>query len=446
MTTTAQPFVAARLSVMMFLQFFVWGAWYVTAGPFMGAAGMADWIKWAYTVGPIAAIISPFFLGMIADRFFATERVLAVMHILGGATLLAAPSVSGNPQLFIAVLFAHMLFYMPTLGLTNTLAFHNVTNAEKQFPLIRVLGTIGWIVAGLSIGAAVSTLVPAVVPSEPGEAAIAAAKAATESARASSPLFFYIAGGAAVLLGFYSFTLPHTPPPAKGKSFSARDALGLDAVHLLKSPPFLVFTICSFLVCIPLAAYYSTAGIYVGATGTPAAQIPVIMSFGQMSEIAFMLIMPLCFARLGVKWMLLVGMIAWIARYGLFAFAWDDSPQASHVAWMVLVGVLLHGICYDFFFVTGQIYVDQKAGPKVRGQAQGLLVLVTQGLGLGIGALVIGSIVDANTTKDAQGLVLSKDWQTIWLIPCAMAFAIAIIFFIFFRDKRSAATSDAGKA
>lgn len=388
-----------RLSIMMFLEFFLWGAWYVSMGPYLFANGMDGIVGWAYSVGPIAAIVSPFFLGMVADRFFATERVLGVMQLLGGAALCAAPwAASQSPNMFIAAILLHMLCYMPTLGLTNTLAFHNMTNAQKQFPLIRVWGTIGWIVANFVI---------------------------SNRTWDTSPNMFYLAGGSALLMGLFSFTLPHTPPPAKGQPFSSRDALGLDALVLLKDRSFAVFVVCSFLICIPLAAYYALAGQYVGETGF--SKIAQTMSYGQMSEIAFMLVMPLFFARLGVKWMLLVGMAAWVLRYGLFAQAADEQ-----VRWMVLTGVLLHGICYDFFFVTGQIYVDNTASPKIRGQAQGFLVLVTQGLGMFIGAQVIGELVASNTTELAG--VKTIDWKQVWIVPCAFAAGIMVLFFLLFKN------------
>ncbi|MFG0292546.1 MAG: nucleoside permease [Phycisphaerales bacterium JB065] len=394
--------IATQLSVMMFLQFFLWGAWYVTMGPFMKAAGMdATAIGWAYTVGPIAAIASPFFLGMIADRFFATERVLAIMHLLGGAFLCFAPTLAEqSPTMFVIAILLHMLCYMPTLGLTSSLALHNMTNSEKQFPLIRVFGTIGWIVANLVISGL---------------------------AYDKSPNMFYVAGGSALLLGAFSFILPHTPAPAKGKPFSARDALGLDSLVLLKNRSFAVFCVCSFLLCIPLAAYYAFAGTFVGEMGFT--KIAGTMSFGQMSEIFFMLVMPLCFARLGVKWMLSIGMLAWAIRYGLFAMASDDE-----VKWMVLGGIILHGICYDFFFVTGQIYVDGKAGPKIRGQAQGFYVLLTQGLGMLVGAQLSSKLVKAYTTPVEGGADII-DWKTVWLYPAIFAMVVLFIFIALFKDR-----------
>lgn len=377
--------VRARLSIMMFLQFFIWGAWYVTAYLFLGTIGFQGGeIKWTYSVGPIAGIISPFFVGMIADRFFATERVLGLMHLLGGAVMFGAVQLmkgeSPSPDVINWVFFAHMLCFFPTLSLTNTLALHNMKDAEKEFPLIRVFGTIGWIVAGLVVSA---------------------------QGWDNKIEMFQLSAGAAILMGLYSFTLPHTPPPSAGKAVSAREILGIDALVLLKRPSFLIFMVSSFLVCIPLAFYYQMAGKFVDHAGleNPAFK----MSFGQMSEIFFMLVMPLFFARLGVKWMLFVGMLAWVARYALFALGASDG-----VTWMVLGGVLLHGICYDFFFVTGQIYTDRVAPPAIRGQAQGMLVLFTLGLGMLIGAQVAGEVEKKYTPAEgapfaAKAAEIEKD-------------------------------------
>jgi nucleoside transporter len=397
--------ISALLSVMMFLEFFIWGAWFVTIGNYMTAHGMAGDVPWAYSFPPIAAIISPFFLGMIADRFFATERVLGVMHLLGAVTLLALPSLETQPALFKGMLLLHSLCFMPTLGLTNTLAFHNMTDQEKQFPLIRVFGTLGWIVAGILVSAGLQA--------------------------DTAALQFYVAGIAAAVLGVFSFMLPHTPPPAAGTAPTARDILGLDSLALMKERSFAVFILCSFLTCIPLAAYYQQAAIFVKAMNI--ANPGFKMTFGQMSEVFFMLVMPLFFARLGVKWMLLIGMLAWVLRYGLFAAAASNGALAP-----IVMGIMLHGICYDFFFVTGQIYVDKKAPNAIRGQAQGFLVLVTQGVGSLIGAQAIGAIVKANTSADKV-----VNWQSIWIVPCVMAAVIAVIFFALFHEKMSAANDGA---
>ena len=406
---------------MMFLQFFVWGAWYVSQTGFMVKQGMGDLIPWAYTVGPIAAIISPFFLGMIADRFFPSQRVLGALHLLGGIVMLLVPGAAhvytaGDTkfmQPYILMLMLHMLCYMPTLGLTTSLALHHMTEPEKQFPLIRVWGTIGWIVGNIVVGGNLKTWGIDFSWIADGD---------------KSPAQFYITGGAAILLGLFSFSLPHTPPPLKGKTVTVGEILGLDAVQLLRKPSYLVFVICSFLLCIPLAGYYNYARNYVEATGFSNATMT--MSYGQMSEIFFMIIMPACFARLGVKWMLAIGMLAWVARYGLFSAAADD-----HVRWMVLGGIILHGICYDFFFVTGMIYVDRAAPPTIRGQAQGFLVLVTQGLGMLIGAQAFGLLVAHHTTKPLPDVAI-LDWKHIWLAPCIFAVVVLVIFVAAFRNSR----------
>lgn len=398
-----QSLVGPRLSVMMFLQFFVWGAWYVTAYLFLGKIGFAGpEIGWTYSVGPIAGIISPFFVGMIADRFFSTEKILGVLHLAGAALMYFATTMmtqaTPSPTSINLVLFGHMLCYFPTLSLTNSLAMSNMTNPEKQFPLIRVFGTIGWIVPGVVISyyAWDDTINP-----------------------------FLISAAAGVVLGIYSFTLPHTPPPGAGKAITAREILGLDALVLLKRPSFLAFMVSSFLVCIPLAFYYQLATKYVNQSGisNPAFK----MSFGQMSEIFFMIVMPIFFSKLGVKKMLLVGMLAWVIRYGLFASAAD-----SKVEWMILAGIILHGICYDFFFVTGQIYTDKVAPSSIRGQAQGMLVLFTLGLGMLIGAQIAGQVEAAHTTGAGETAVIA--WKSLWTIPAGMAAVIMVLFAIFFRD------------
>src|SRR5690349_2760881 len=315
------------LSIMMFLEFFVWGAWYVTMSTFMTEAGIASKIGLAYMLCPLAAIISPFFLGMVADRFFASEKVLAVLMIIGGATMFAVPAAArAGSGPFLFVILIHAMCYMPTLGLTNTIAFANMTNQEKQFPFVRVFGTLGWIVAGLIISLVLK-----------------ADKTATP---------FLLAGGASIVMGVFSFMLPHTPPPAKGKQASIGEILGTDALALFRSRSFTVFALASFLICIPLAAYYSYAGRLVNDLGKP---VGSTMSIGQAAEVIFMLLMPLFFARLGVKWMLALGMLSWVARYALFA---AGAPNAAFT--LIILGIALHGMCYDFFFVTGFIYTDKK--------------------------------------------------------------------------------------
>ncbi len=399
--------ITARLSVMMFLQFFIWGAWYTTIAVFMRNSGMHELTHWPYTVNPIAAIVAPFFLGLIADRFFSTEKVLGVLHLAGGVVMFLVPQFATSPVPFISLLLLYNLFYMPTLGLSNTLAFHNIDDQEKQFPMIRVFGTIGWIIAGLFISFILSQFVGEVPE------------------RTSAPL--YTAGVASVLLGLYSFTLPHTPPPAAGEKVSLRSIAGIDAFKHLGSKPFYIFIISSLLICIPLAAYYNFTQIFLEAAGFT--KITGTQSLGQMSEVVFMLLMPFFFKRLGVKWMLIVGMGAWVLRYALFALGAPDA-----VVWMILFGILLHGICYDFFFVTGQIYVDKKSTPAIRGQAQGFLVLVTYGVGMLIGAQVAGALHNSILTEGATSLTLDQ-FQTFWAIPAVFAIAIMIFFGSTFNDK-----------
>ena len=414
-----QSAIGARLSAMMFLQFFIWGAWYVTIGNYMAAQGMADLTHWPYTVNPVAAIIAPFFLGLVADRFFATERVLGVLHIVGGLIMLLVPQATGSPVLFISLLLLYNLCYMPTLGLSNSLAFHHIENQEKQFPLIRVFGTVGWIVAGLFIGFVLGQFTGGELPDR-------------------TPLPLYTTAIASLLLGVYSFSLPHTPPPAAGEAVSFRSIVGADALRQLGSRSFYIFIACSFLICIPLAAYYNFAPIFVanavydqGAANALVSVLPnpsSLMTLGQMSEAAFMLLMPLLFVRFGVKWMLAIGMGAWIFRYALFALGAPDA-----IFWMVVTGILLHGVCYDFFFVTGQIYVDKKSTPAVRGQAQGFLVLVTYGLGMFIGAQIAGALFNG-FLGDATALTLAR-WQDFWLIPAAFALIVLLLFIFSFRDE-----------
>jgi len=390
----------ARLSAMMFLQYFVWGAWYVTVGNFMVKEGMGDITHWAYTVGPLAAILSPFFLGLVCDRYFNVEKVLGSLHILGGIALLSAPFLSGSPVLFIGIIAVHMLAYTPTIGLSNSLAFHNITNQEKEFPMLRVFGTIGWIVAGIFV----STVLGADTSAVP----------------------FYVAGASGIFLGLFSFSLPATPPPAAGKeSLSIREILGIEALSQLKSRSFVVFIVSSFLISIPLAAYYNFAPIFASAAGL--ADPATKMSFGQMSEVVFMLAMPFFFRRLGVKWMLLVGMGAWVLRYVLFALAATDG-----VVWMIMTGIILHGICYDFFFVTGQIYVDKKSTASIRSQAQGFLVFATYGVGMFIGAQLSGWVY--NIYKSGNEVMLLAQWASFWWVPAIFAGIIMVIFALLFNN------------
>jgi nucleoside transporter len=392
--------IRARLSLMMFVQYFIYGAWLVTLGTFLGKSlgATGTQVGLAYMMPAIAAMLSPFIVGMVADRFFATERVLAALHLVGGVLLYLATAQS-TFQGFAWLFLAYTLCFMPTLALTNSISFDNMKDPGREFPRIRVLGTIGFIAVGLIIGAlgADATAVP-----------------------------LRIGAAASVAMAIYCLTLPHTPPHNAGKPLSARDVLGLDALALLKDRSFAVFVLGSFLLCIPLQFYYAFTNPFLNEIGVSGAAGK--MTFGQMSEIGFMLLMPWFIVRLGIKRMLLVGMAAWTARYLLFAYG-----DAGAGMWMLYLGILLHGVCYDFFFVTGQIYVDQRADIRIRAAAQGFIALVTLGAGQAIGSWLSGRVVDMYAT--GAGTAVQHDWRAIWIVPAIGALGVLLIFAALFKPK-----------
>jgi len=388
------------LGVMMFLEYFIWSSWYVTMGTYMGehlhSSGVE--IGAAYSALAIATMISPFFVGMIADRYFAAQRIMGVLHLLGAVLLFLSTRITDNGA-FYWVILLYSLLYMPTIALSNSIAFHQMTDPGKQFPWIRVFGTIGWIVAGLLVGL---------------------------MAIEKTNYTFMIAAGVSALLGLLSFALPDTPP--KGNTgASASKALGTEAFVLLKNKPYLIFFIAAILVCIPLSFYYGFANPFLNELHMTNAAAK--MTMGQVSEALFILAIPFLFKRIGVKNMLLLGMTAWIVRY--ICFAYGDT--GSNI-WMLYAGIVLHGVCYDFFFVTGYMYTEMKAGEKIKNAAQGLFTFATYGLGMFIGTWFSGFVADYYKTGETH------NWTRIWFVPVYIAIAVLLYFIIFFRERKQLQT------
>ncbi|MFP2995460.1 MFS transporter [Spongiivirga sp. MCCC 1A20706] len=400
--------VRAQLSFMMFLEFFIWGGWFVTMGIYLPNTLGADGgqIAAAYSTQSWGAILAPFIIGLIADRFFNAERILGILHLIG-AFLMYQMANTVDFGAFYPYVLGYMIGYMPTLALVNSVAFNQMKDPAKEFSFIRVFGTIGWIIAGLVISYAFAW------DSEAG---------VKEGLLKNT---FLMTAVASTILGIFSFTLPKTPPKASaGEKVSISDILGLDALGLLKDRNFLLFFLASILICIPLAFYYQHAGQFLGEIGVanPAAK----MTIGQISEVLFMLLLPFFFKKFGFKKTILVGMIAWTVRYLLFAYG-----NSGELVFMLLIGIALHGICYDFFFVSGQIYTDSKAGEKFKSAAQGLITLATYGVGMLVGFYIAGKITDSNLISEGV-----HDWNSIWIFPAIFAAGVMLLFALFFKNEK----------
>jgi len=396
-----------KLSGMMFLEFFIWGSWFVTLGTFLGNNLKASGGETAavFSTQSWGAIIAPFIIGLIADRFFNAEKILGVLHLIG-AVLMYQMYNATDVSLFYPYVLSYMILFMPTLALVNSVSFNQMKDPEKEFSTIRVWGTIGWIVAGLMISF--------VFHWDSTDGTTAGLLRNT----------FLMAGIGSLILGIFSFALPKTPPKvATGEKIKVTELLGLDALKLLKDKNFAVFFISSILICIPLAFYYQNAHPFLTSSGmdNPTGK----MAIGQVSEALFLLLLPLFFSKFGFKKTILVGMLAWAVRYALFAYG-----NATDLSFMLIIGIALHGICYDFFFVSGQIYTNSKAGDKYKSSAQGLITLATYGVGMLIGFEVAGLITD--TYKLADG---SFDWRMVWIIPAGIAAVVFLLFTVFFNDK-----------
>ncbi len=389
-----------QLSAMMFLEFFIWGAWYVTMGTYLDKVLHATGVQVgaAYSAMAIATIISPFFVGMIADKFFPAQRVLGVLHLVGAALLYYLSKI-GDPNFFYWIVLLYSLMYAPTLALANSVAFRQMKDPSKEFPSVRFLGTIGWIAVGWMIDKVF--------------------KISTDQLATT----FIIAAGASLALGLLSFTLPDTPPKAKGTKTTFAQVFGADAMVLFKDKSFTIFFISSVLICIPLSFYYSFTNLFLTEAGMK--NVTSNMTFGQFSEALFILLIPFFFRRLGVKWMIAIGMIAWTVRFLLFGYG-DAGPNL----WMLFAGIILHGVCFDFFFVTGQIYTDSKAEVKIQSSAQGLITMATYGVGMWIGTLLSGYVKDLYTADQIS------NWRSIWMVPAAIAAAVLVLFLIFFNESQ----------
>jgi nucleoside transporter len=392
-----------KLSVFMFLQYFIWGAWYVSMATYLGKTlGFeGGQIGLAYGAFAIGAMISPFFVGLIADRYFASEKLLAFLGIVGGLLMFALPSLTTFGPFYL-VLIAYCASYAPMLALGNSLSLHHLANPKRDFPLVKTLSAVGWIAGGVTLSVGLK-----------GE---------------QSAVQFYLAGGVSILLGLFSLTLPHTPPRKTGQDVKLGEILGLDALALMKKPSFAIFIGCMFLICIPLYFYFVNMNMYVTELGW--SHTAAKMSLAQVSDVVFLVLLPLMLRTFGYKKTIFIGILAWVGRYFLLAGSVDNPGLGTA---FVFAAILLHGVCYDFLFIAGQLYVDDEANERMRGAAQGFIAFILWGVGNFVGSTLAGKSQALHTLAEKRGAI-EHDWHAIWITPAWAALAVLVIFVIFFRD------------
>lgn len=409
------PLMFVRLWAMVFLHYFVWSSWYVTMANHLTTLQFKGYqIGLAYGTTAVGAMVSTFFAGIVADRFFSTQKLLGTLHLIGAVLLFTVAELKVFAT-FYPVLLLYTVTYMACHGLTNTLTLHHSKNPAREFPVVMFMASVGWIAAGLTVS---------LLKFE------------------NSPNMFRLAGAAALFMGVYSFTLPDTPPKGAGAKVSFRTMLGLDALKLMREKSFAMFILCSFLICIPLSFYFTWVAAFLGELKVENAAAK--LTIGQISDVVFLLLLPVLLPRLKVKGILIMGMAAWAIRFGLFAGA-----NASHAAWMIFLGIALHGICYDFIFVMGRMYVDRFATPDIRGAAQGLHAFVTLGAGMFVGSWLAGEVggkFSSTSLSKAGETVVSHDWGPIWLIPAGLSAILVIVFALVFHDQSETAPASADRS
>src|SRR5687768_14232117 len=410
-----QTSLKLKLSIFMFLQYFIWGSWYVSMGTYL-----ANVLKFggreigaAYGAFAIGSMISPFFVGLVADRYFASEKLLAVLGVVSGIVMCLLPQTAAFGS-FYPLLILYCALFAPTLALGNSLSLHHLRDPKRDFPWVKTLSAVGWIAGGVTLSAL------------NGE----------QSARQ-----FYLAGAASIAFGIFALTLPHTPPKKTGADVSLGEIIGLDALGLMRKPSFAVFVACLFLICIPLYFYFVNMAIYLSELGWP--NIAGRMTLAQVSDVVFLVLLPLMLKRLGYKVTIGIGILAWCTRYFLLARS-VDAAGATQSA-LIFAAILLHGVCYDFLFIAGQLYVDDEANERMRGAAQGFIAFILWGVGAFFGTMLAGRVQDAHKLPAAIG-TLEHSWRGIWLTPAYLATGVLVVFLIFFREPRSAAAAVAADA